>query len=151
MVWHNVAELHRDYARAFEGSDVVPSPDLVAEVSDFTVEAGRNATARLLQLPDPPSAIFAGGSNLALGAMAEAKARGLRVPQDLAIVGYTDSPLASLVDPALTVVEVPARQIGLQAMHVLSELIQGKRPRRRRTVLATKLIVRDSCGSHPLG
>ncbi|MFC7505331.1 substrate-binding domain-containing protein [Nocardioides sp. CPCC 206347] len=149
LAWHNVAELHRGYVRALEDSGVVPSPDLVAEVPDFTVEAGRSAMARLLQLPDPPSAILAGGSNLALGAMAEAKVQGLRVPHDLAVVGYTDSPLASLVDPALTVVEVPARQIGLQAMHALAELIQGKRPRRRRTVLATKLIVRDSCGSHP--
>ncbi len=150
LVWHNVAELHHGYLRALESSDVVPSPELVAEVPDFTVEAGRVAMARLLELPDPPSAIFAGGSNLALGAMAEARARGLRVPHDLAIVGYTDSPLASLVDPALTVVEVPAGQIGVRAMHTLSDLIQGKRPRRRRTVLAPQLVVRDSCGSHPL-
>ena len=118
---------------------------------EFTVEAGRAAMARLLSLPDPPSAVFAGGSTLALGAMDEARSQGLQVPRDLAIVGYTDSPLATLVDPPLTMVEVPAREIGLQAMRTLSDLIQGKKPRRRRTVLPTRLIVRDSCGSHAPG
>ncbi len=90
-------------------------------------------------------------ATLALGALAEARSRGLDVPRDLAIVGYTDSPLAALVDPPLTMVEVPAREIGLRAMRILSDLIQGKRPRRRRTVLPTQLIVRDSCGSHAPG
>ena len=92
--------------------------------------------ARLLALPDPPTAVFAGGSTLALGAMAEARSRGLQVPRDLAIVGYTDSPLATLVDPPLTMVEVPAHEIGLRAMRTLSDLIQGKEPRRQRTVLS---------------
>jgi LacI family transcriptional regulator len=48
----------------------------------------------------------------------------------------------------LTMVEVPAREIGARAMRTLSDLIDGKKPRRRRTVLPTELIVRDSCGPH---
>ncbi len=151
MSWPNVAEVHSGYLRALEDADIGPATELVSEVPEFTVEAGRVAMARLLTLPDPPSAVFAGGWTLALGALAEARSQGLDVPRDLAIVGYTDSPLAALVDPPLTMVEVPAREIGLRAMRILSDLIQGKRPRRRRTVLPTQLIVRDSCGSHAPG
>jgi LacI family transcriptional regulator len=145
----NVAEVHDGYARALEHAGSRLSPALVADVPDFTVEAGRAALSRLLDLPEPPSAVFATGSDLALGAMHEARSRGLRLPRDLAIVGYTDSPLALLVEPALTVVEVPAREIGLRSMRTLADLIDGRRPRRRRTVLPTRIIVRDSCGSHP--
>jgi DNA-binding LacI/PurR family transcriptional regulator len=145
----NVAEVHDGYARALEEAGSRRSPGLVSEVPGFTVEAGRVALSRLLDLPDPPSAVFATGSDLALGAMHEARSRGLHLPGDLAIVGYTDSPLAPLVDPALTVVEVPAREIGLRAMRTLADLVDGRKPRRRRTVLPTRIIVRDSCGSHP--
>ncbi len=151
LAWANVAEVYRGYLRAHEDAGAGPATDLVSEVPEFSIEAGRTAMARLLSLPDPPSAVFAGGAALALGAMAEARSRGLSVPGDLAVVGYTDSPLATLVDPPLTMVEVPAREIGLQAMRTLSLLIQGKKPRRRRTVLPTRLVVRDSCGSHAPG
>jgi DNA-binding LacI/PurR family transcriptional regulator len=104
--------------------------------------------ARLLDLPDPPAAAFVAGSTLALGAIAEAKSRGLHVPRDLAIVGYTDTPMAVLVDPPLTMVEVPVREVGERAMRLLCRLIDGEKPHRRRTVFDPELIVRESCGSH---
>ncbi len=148
LIWPTVAEVHRGYQQALEDGDADSSHALVSEVPEFTFEAGRAALARLLNLPDPPSAVFAAGSSLAFGAMYEARSRGLNVPRDLAIVGYTDSPLAALVDPPLTMVEVPAREIGLRAMRTLAELIRGKRPGRRRTMLPPQLIVRDSCGAH---
>lgn len=146
--WPNVAEVHRGYLQALEDAGHAHSPELVSEVPEFSVEAGRAGLARLLDLPDPPAAVFVGDSGLALGALYEARLRGLHVPHDLAIVGYTDSPLSTLVDPPLTMVEVPAREIGARAMRTLSDLIDGKKPRRRRTVLPTELIVRDSCGPH---
>jgi LacI family transcriptional regulator len=147
----NVAEVYEGHRRALTDAGRRVSPALLSEVPDFTVEAGRAGLARLLDSPEPPSAVVTTSSNLALGAMYEARSRGLRVPRDLAIVGYTDSPLAPLVDPALTVVEVPAREIGLRAMRTLADLVDGRRPRRRRTVLPVELLVRDSCGSHPPG
>jgi LacI family transcriptional regulator len=146
--WPNVAEVHRGYLEALSDAGQGPSPELVSEVPEFSVEAGRAALSRLLDLPDPPAAVFAADSNLALGALYEARWRGIHVPGDLAIVGYTDSPLSTLVDPPLTMVEVPVREIGGKAMRTLSDLIDGKKPRRRRTVLPTELIVRDSCGRH---
>ncbi|MCP2366258.1 DNA-binding LacI/PurR family transcriptional regulator [Agromyces flavus] len=146
--WPTVGEVHAGYRRAIEEAGADRSPALVSEVPEFTIEAGRVGLARLLELPDPPSAVFASGSPLALGAVSEARSRGLRVPDDLAVVGYNDTPMAELVDPPLTVVEVPAYEIGHRAMRLLSDLIDGKKPTRRRTTLRSELILRDSCGTH---
>jgi DNA-binding LacI/PurR family transcriptional regulator len=144
----NVREVYNGYVHALEEAGGSPSPTLVSEVGEFSVEAGRLGLAHLLDRPEPPSAVFAAGEVLALGVLQEARSRGLDVPADLAITGWTDSPAAALVDPPLTMVSVPARKIGVQAMRTLSELIRGKRPRSRRTVLEVELVVRDSCGSH---
>jgi DNA-binding LacI/PurR family transcriptional regulator len=148
LSWPNVREVHEGYAQALEDADGPLCPALVAEVGEFTVDAGRVGLERLLELPDPPSAVFAAGETLALGVLQEARSRQIDVPGDLAIIGYTDSPAATLVEPPLTMVSVPAREIGIQAMRTLAALIRGKKPRTRRTVLDVELVVRESCGSH---
>jgi len=144
LSWPNVREVYEGYVQAVGEAD----GRLVAEVDEFTVDAGRAGLERLLELPDPPSAVFAAGETLALGVLHEAKSRGIDVPADLAITGYTDSPAAALVEPPLTMVSVPAREIGIQAMQTLAELIRGKKLRARRKVLDVELVVRASCGSH---
>ena len=146
--WPNVKEVYEGFARALEDADRHLDPDLIAEVDAFTIEAGRLGLAQLLEQRHPPSAVFAAGEVLALGAIKEAQARQLKVPAELALCGYTDSPTATLVQPPLTMVSVPAREIGIRAMQTLTKLIQGKRPRPRRTTLPVELIPRDSCGHH---
>jgi LacI family transcriptional regulator len=148
LSWPNVRDVYEGYVRALEDVRGLVSPNLVSEVAEFTVQAGREGLARLLEAPDPPSAVFAAGEVLALGVVHEARSRGLDVPQDVAITGYTDSPVAALVDPPLTMVSVPAREIGIRAMRTLSDLIGGKKPRPRRSVLDVELVVRESCGPH---
>ncbi len=143
--WPNVSALHAGYLRALAE---IGSEPLVSEVEDFTLEAGRAGLARLLDSPEPPSAVFAASELLALGVVQEARSRGLHVPRELAIVGYTDSPAALLVDPPLTMVSVPARQAGVEAMRTLQALIDGEKPRPRRVVFETELVVRASCGCH---
>jgi DNA-binding LacI/PurR family transcriptional regulator len=143
--WPNVREVYNGYLRAVEERGLTP---LVAEVDEFTIEAGGAGLAQLLELPDPPSAVFGAGEVLALGVFAEARSRGMEVPGDVAIVGYTDSPTAALVDPPLTMVSVPAREIGLRAMRTLDRLIRDGEPRPSRTVLDVELVVRASCGPH---
>jgi DNA-binding LacI/PurR family transcriptional regulator len=145
LSWPNVKEVYEGYVQALEDAE---GPDLVSEVGEFTVEAGRAGLARLLDAPDPPSAVFAAGEALALGVLHEARSRRMDVPGDLAIAGYTDSPAAEVVEPPLTMVSVPAEEIGVRAMRALSDLITGKTPRPRRTVLGVELVLRASCGSH---
>ena len=144
LSWPNVREVYEGYVQAVEQAD----GRLVSEVDEFTVDAGRAGLERLLDLPDPPSAVFAAGETLALGVLHEARSRGIDVPADLAITGYTDSPAAALVEPPLTMVSVPAREIGIQAMQTLAKLIRGKKLRTRRKILGVELVVRESCGSH---
>ncbi len=143
--WPNVSPIHAGYLRALAEAGRHP---LVSEVEEFAVEAGRAGTARLLDAPEPPSAVFAAGEEFALGAVQEARARGLHIPRELAIMGYTDSLAAVLVDPPLTMVSVPARQAGVEAMRTLQALIAGSRPSPQRVVFDTELVVRASCGSH---
>ncbi len=146
--WPNVREVHMGYVEALEehGGDL--SPELVSEVDEFTLDAGQLGLAQLLALSEPPTAVFAIDEVLALGALQEARSRGVEVPGEIALVGYTDSPVSMLVEPALTMVAVPSREIGMRAMRTLNGLMSGRRPRQRRVVLDVELVIRDSCGAH---
>jgi DNA-binding LacI/PurR family transcriptional regulator len=148
LAWPTVREVYAGYIQAFAEAGRRPSPTLVSEVSEFTLEAGQSGLARLLDSPHSPSAVFAAGDVLTLGALQEARSRGIDVPGDLAIVGFTDSPSAALVEPPLTMVSVPAREMGLRAMRTLQALMAGNKPRPRRTILDVELHLRTSCGPH---
>jgi DNA-binding LacI/PurR family transcriptional regulator len=148
LAWPTVREVHAGYVEAFAAAGKHPSPTMVSEVPEFTLEAGRSGLARLLDAPDPPSAVFAAGDVLTFGALHEARSRGMDVPGDLAIVGFPDSPSAALVEPPLTMVSAPARELGLRAMRTLQALMAGKKPHPRRTVLDVELRLRASCGPH---
>jgi DNA-binding LacI/PurR family transcriptional regulator len=146
--WPTVKEVYNGYVQSLEDAELDFDATLVSEVGEFSVDAGRAGLARLLEGADPPSAVFAAGEVLALGVLSEARARGIDVPGDLAITGYADSPVAVVVEPPLTMVSAPARDAGIRAMQTLFELIRGRDPRPRRTVLDVELVVRASCGSH---
>jgi DNA-binding LacI/PurR family transcriptional regulator len=146
LSWPNVREVYAGYVDALDGR--LDSNLLLSEISEFSVDAGRLGLAQLLELPEAPTAVFAVDELLALGVLREARARGIDVPGEIALVGYTDSLALTLVIPALTTVSVPAREIGVRAMHALNGLIGGRTPRPRRVVLDVELVVRDSCGSH---
>ena len=148
LSWPTVRDVYDGYVHALEEAGIELSATLVSEVGEFSVDAGRLGLAHLLNRPDPPTAVFAAGETLALGVLREARSRQLDVPGRLAVTGYTDSATAALVDPPLTMVSVPAREIGVQAMRILAELVRGRHPRSRRTILDVELTVRDSCGPH---
>ncbi len=143
--WPNVREVYRGYVEALEELGGISA---VSEVSEFSVDAGSIGLAQLLDSAEPPSAVFAVDEVLALGALREARSRSLDVPGDVALVGYTDSPVSTLVEPALTMVSLPAREIGFSAMRTLQSLLRGRKPRRRRTVFDVELVLRESCGHH---
>jgi LacI family transcriptional regulator len=133
----------RGYYAAMAGAGVLPEAQLVAE-SDFQVEGGFAAAARLLELPDRPTAIFAFNDPLAIGAMRAARARGLRVPEDVSIVGFDDTNEAQFVTPALTTVRQPLAEMGRMAVSLLVRLLEDQTPDAVHLELATKLVVRSS-------
>lgn len=146
LQWPNVHECYAGYERALRAAGHEVEPGLVVEVPAFTVEAGRQAMQRLLELPDRPAAIFGSADVLAIGAMRAVEERGQRVPEDVAVVGYNDIDLAALVKPALTTVAAPGYEMGVAAMTMLLDLLQARPVKKRRVTLPTRLIVRQSCG-----
>jgi len=115
---------------------------------DFTYEGGRAAAHSLLDRPDRPSAIFAASDEIALGVMEEARRRSIRVPEDLSIVGFDDTFLASRSTPPLTTVAQPLHDMGRIAVRLLVEEVQGQASVGH-VELATHLVLRDSTSSSP--
>jgi LacI family transcriptional regulator len=141
--WTSTEERLGGYQTALAAAGVLPSAELVA-AGDFRIGGGRVAATALLELPHPPTAIFASNDNMAIGALQVARERGLRVPEDLSVVGFDDSESAAIVTPALTTVRQPLAELGRIAVSLLSRLIEGQRVEALRIELATKLVVRDS-------
>jgi LacI family transcriptional regulator len=111
----------------------------------YTFESGAEAAAELLALPEPPTAIFAGNDEMAIGVMKAARDRGLDVPGDLSIVGFDDLPMASRVWPNLTTVRLPIRDMGRMAAEKLTANLRGLDPTTLvQPVVDPSLVVRDS-------
>ena len=111
---------------------------------DFQHEGGFLRGGELLGLAAPPTAIFAGSDQQALGVYEAARQRGLRIPQDLSVVGFDDLPAARWVSPPLTTVRQPLSDMGRVAAEMLGDLIDGVPLRSQRVELSTELIVRES-------
>jgi LacI family transcriptional regulator len=142
--WIACTERMNGYHGALAAAGVLPDPALVA-VSDFRNGPVAIAAAeRLLDLPEPPTAIFAFNDNVAVSVMRTARARGLRVPEDLSVVGFDDSEQAEIVFPALTTVRQPLAEMGRMAVSLLLRLLENQRVDALRIQLATKLVVRES-------
>lgn len=121
-------------------------PALVRE-GDSQQEGGRDEAAALLDLPDPPSALFAGNNLMTLGALVAIRERGLRIPHDVAVVGYDDMPWSAAFDPPLTTVRQMGVEMGEQATDLLVRRIERPDAPARLVVLQPTLVVRASCGA----
>jgi LacI family transcriptional regulator len=131
------------YRSALERVGARYDPALVLH-GDFQHEGGFVRGGELLDLSDRPTAIFAGSDQQALGVYEAARRRGLRIPQDLSVVGFDDLPLDRWLSPPLTTVCQPLAEMGRVAAEMLGELIEGVPLRSRRVELATELVVRES-------
>lgn len=138
--------LHRrdGYRDALHAAGVSPDPALEL-LGYFTVDGGRAAMRRMLALPERPTAVFAESDEMAYGAMREITLAGLRVPDDIAVVGFDDQPLSELAD--LTTVRQPVAEQALDVTTRLLALIgseDDESPRDPAVVLPTELVVRGS-------
>jgi LacI family transcriptional regulator len=110
----------------------------------FTAQGGFDALRRLLDRPQPPTAVFACNDLMAVGALGALAQAGLAAPADLSIVGYDDVDLAHWVHPALTTIAQPKQQMSRLALDLLIERIEGRRQQAQTRTLAPSLVVRAS-------
>jgi LacI family transcriptional regulator len=132
------------YQNALENYQFKIDPCLVA-FGDFSMDSGYTAMKKLL--PEMPDAVFVASDTMALGALRAIREAGLRVPDDIAVVGFDDLPPALQADPPLTTVQHPIEQSGKLAVEMLITLLNEKDAPSRRTILPGKLIIRGSCGA----
>jgi len=109
----------------------------------YTIAAGRTALRTLLVQPEPPTVVVCGNDILAFGAIYEAAALKVNVPQSLSISGFDDFELSSHIVPSLTTIRVPATDIGVSAANYLAALLSDKNPPNH-IELEAELIVRGS-------
>lgn len=136
-------ERHHAYDDAIAVHRLERDPDLVAR-GDYRVDGGRAAAERLLALQRPPTAIFAANDMSAFGVMAVLQERGLKIPDDISVVGFDDVPAASHMHPGLTTVRQPLEEMGRAAVSALLSQIAGLAPATAKVTLPTELIVRRS-------
>lgn len=134
----------RAYGR-FMADTGLPAPEAYERLAEPGAAAGADAADALLALDEPPTAIVAASEAQALGVMMAARKQGWRIPGDLSVVGYNDSPLARQL--GLTTVCVPLRDMGRQAADVLVAALAQPEAEPTAALLPTELVVRQTCGA----
>jgi LacI family transcriptional regulator len=132
------------YLRAIKDRGLDVDEALIVE-ADFTEAGGYRAMQAML--PAKPDAVFAASDMIAIGGMRAAREAGLKVPQDIAFVGFDDLPLTTMVEAQLTTVRQPVYQFGIRAVEMLIDLIDNGILPPRRVLLETELVIRESCGA----
>ncbi len=129
------------YKQALTDAGIDIDEDLIAVANWNTREASR-ATDRWLAMREPPTAIFAASDDMAFGALHAARDRGLRVPDDLAVVGFDDIPLSAELRPLLTTIRAPLDEMGVRAARLLSLPVDGDPPSVE--TRSVQIVLRDS-------
>lgn len=138
----NQARAH-GYRAAMEARKA-PVPGKYVRPGEFTYQTGVLGAAALLDLTEPPTAVFAGNDEIALGVIETARTRGLRIPEHLSVVGFDDTFLARMAAPPLTTVRQPLREMGGVALRTALRLADGEKLESHHIELATELVVRAS-------
>lgn len=122
----------------------VPADPALVRAGDFQIEDGRRLTRELLRLDDPPTAVFASNDGEAIGVYQAAAEAGLRIPEDLSVVGFDDLPMTEWTIPPLTTVRQPLHDMAAAAAGMVVALVRGEALPQHRVELATELVVRGS-------
>jgi LacI family transcriptional regulator, repressor for deo operon, udp, cdd, tsx, nupC, and nupG len=119
--------------------------DLVVSQGDFSIESGARAASEWLERPDRPTAAFCFNDEMAIGVIDAARRRGVRVPAELSVVGFDDVRVARYLDPPLTTIAQPMREIGAGTVALLLAILAGREPARPSVTLPHALVVRGTC------
>ena len=136
------------YRAGLESAGLALDPGLVRE-GDFYQESGLREASALLELDDPPTAVFAASDQIALGVYEAVRRKGLRVPDDVSVVGFDDLSLAAWASPPLTTVRQPLAEMGGLAARTVLAMAAGEAVPNPRVELATSLVVRASTATPP--
>ena len=136
----------KGYKAALEEVNIAFDDSLIS-IGDRTPESGYNAIKSLLNISPRPTAIFIASDTVALGCMNALYQNGIRVPEDIAIVGFDDIPLSKFIAPPLTTIHLPAYGLGWGAANLLVQWLEDQPISNYKVILETQLIVRESCGS----
>ncbi len=136
------------YRRALLEAGIAYDEALVL-AGEFTASSGYAPMQALLDLPYPPTAVFVGSDVVALGAMEAVRERGLRIPDDISLIGFDDILYARYTTPPLTTVRIPAYDLGRSAGSLLLKIIRGDSLPDTRFLLPTELVVRRSTIKYP--
>lgn len=131
------------YQEVLHEHGISPNPDLIME-GDYSQPSGFRAAEKLLDLPHPPTAIFAISDAMAFGALEAAGRRGIRVPDQLSVIGFDDIPMANWVHPQLTTIRQPLYQLGETAINLIISMTDGESLPGQRMLLPVELVVRGS-------
>jgi LacI family transcriptional regulator len=145
---HDAAERLAGYQAALAEAGL--SAPIAALPGDFMEAGGYEAVRRLLELGEAGKvdALFAANDSMAVGALSALRRAGIRVPDDVAVGGFDDIPIAAYLSPALTTVQVPIAELGTHALEALLGAVQAPGAHEaRQEVLPTRLVVRRSCGA----
>lgn len=134
------------YRQALEQAGL-PYDESLVQYGNFDEESGHAAMAALLACEELPTAVFAASDVVAIGVLRAIHDHGLRVPEDIAVVGFDDIVTGRFITPALTTIRVPAFGLGWSAAELLIQIIEQDTPREIHVLLETELVVRESCGA----
>ncbi|WP_142950573.1 substrate-binding domain-containing protein [Bacillus sp. AFS076308] len=140
--------LNRDrlkgFYQAMSSNNLIVDPVLVQE-GDFSFESGFNLMMKFFAIGQLPSAIFAANDEMAMGVIKAIKSKGLKVPEDISVLGFDNLKFSSIFEPGLTTIVQPAFEIGEKVADLLLRLINKEEIKHEQMFLADQLIVRQSC------
>ncbi len=142
----STAERIDGYRSALSVVGVTDPADTLVSLGGSTIDEGHRSALRLLQRPDRPSALFTVNNFMTAGALRAVRELGLRMPADVALVGFDDLDWTTLVDPPITVIAQPVAELGRAVAERLLERLRGDTGAPRELRLRTRLVVRGSCG-----
>ena len=144
-------ERYEGYLEALRKHNMPVDPDLVLHTNYLSLEDGFKCAEKLFNLDNPPDGIFCANDTTAISVIQFAKKRGIKIPDDLAVIGFNNDPLSEIIDPPLSTIAHPAVDMGrLAAQQVLKQKEQSDIVRSETIVLKTTLIVRESSLRKPV-
>ena len=144
---YDAAERLRGYRQALKDAGLKAERELELE-GGFTEAGGHAAGLELIEISPRPTAVFAANDSMAIGAISALRESGVRIPEDIAVAGFDDIPLARYMDPQLSSVRVRICDLGSRAIEMLLDGIAHKNSHaRKRERLSTELVIRQSCGA----